>query len=1048
MPKSPASFPEKYRLFIRWYLAMLVILPFGLQGQQFHFEITQLGPEQGLPGDEVQAIAQDKWGYLWFGAVEGLIRYDGRSFRHFSYAPEDSTGLAGKIVTALHIEPSGDVWAIGHQHISRLDRKTNLFVNRHHSGEGPKTGAWGIAQLDTTGRFLVKVNDNWEILEKGTNELYPLQVVVDREIIPSGQIMTITRDSSGFLWLGTDDWLARGRFLDSGRIQAEKIPIIRAKNDFPLGTRLFLFTPSGQVWLSTWAGVYFWDGKGRPEFIMAPIYQKELANGEIDTRTLNQDYQGRIWVGLHNKIWIFHPDRPDMVDTLFLPALPNVNITSVFHDASGKTHWVGTNWGGVFRVRERRSQFEHLARFNLYNPSHSLAHPMVYNSLQDRKGNWWFATFDGLSQMDGKSRQFRNYKHRIEQPGSLPDNRLCKVYEDRKGNIWVGTRHSGPGRLLPEDGLFASYRKGSSPCAFPNDNYVRSILEDPVGQLWLSHTDGISMYQPGKDCFFNIHIEGVTICAMDADPDGSIWAAGTNQSLYLIDAKQKKLVAEYPGPDFLKTHVYALCSDANSDDLWLGTMENGVVRFDKRKRQFVESISTEDGLAGNVIASLLMDRRDRLWVGTESGLSCFDPASRSFTNFNLADDLPFEVFIAGSAYAAEDGSFVFGGYGGALRFFPDRIEKDSTLPRAPVHLTSLRSMGLHQVFDLPVEELDRWRVRTSENNLEFEFNAFDYGISGPLQYRYKMGGFDADWQQAGQRGYASYANLPAGKYLLEIQCLDREGRILGATRPFEISVIPFFYETLAFQIAAGIILLIAAFAFAAYRERRRLSRSLLENKEKALKKQLSQHFIFNTLNLANADILRGDMETANHNLVQFSQLLRFYFKELQQTLVPLEAEIEFSKQFLELANLRYSDRWTYEVEVDPSLSPENWLVPPLFIQPYLENAVKYAFPKSKKNGLIQVRFSQKGKYLSCKVLDNGKGLLESSAFEEAEGLHAGFALIQERIHTFNQLFRTRGWIRVTDRSLSGLQQTGVEVDMEIPLFEHSKNPAHASDRHH
>lgn len=95
-------------------------------------------------------------------------------------------------------------------------------------------------------------------------------------------------------------------------------------------------------------------------------------------------------------------------------------------------------------------------------------------------------------------------------------------------------------------------------------------------------------------------------------PEGFLWAAGTNQSLYLIDARQRKMIAEYPGPNFLKTHVYALCNDLQSDDLWLGTMETGLVRFDKRKRQFIESFTTEDGLAGNVIAALLMDRKPAL----------------------------------------------------------------------------------------------------------------------------------------------------------------------------------------------------------------------------------------------------------------------------------------------------------------------------------------------------------------------------------------------------------------------------------------------------
>lgn len=85
----------------------MLLFPLGIQGQHFHFEFEQLSPDQGLPGDEIQDIAQDKWGYLWFGAVEGLIRYDGRSFVHFTFNAKDSAGLAGKIINAVYVEPSG-----------------------------------------------------------------------------------------------------------------------------------------------------------------------------------------------------------------------------------------------------------------------------------------------------------------------------------------------------------------------------------------------------------------------------------------------------------------------------------------------------------------------------------------------------------------------------------------------------------------------------------------------------------------------------------------------------------------------------------------------------------------------------------------------------------------------------------------------------------------------------------------------------------------------------------------------------------------------------
>lgn len=106
--------------------------------------------------------------------------------------------------------------------------------------------------------------------------------------------MTIARDSLGYLWLGTDEWVARGCFLPSGRIQAEKIPFAGQRR--APRNQVIPFTPSNQVWLATWAGVFILNEPENPRFIKAAIFQTPLPQGAIDTRSLTVDFQGRMWV--------------------------------------------------------------------------------------------------------------------------------------------------------------------------------------------------------------------------------------------------------------------------------------------------------------------------------------------------------------------------------------------------------------------------------------------------------------------------------------------------------------------------------------------------------------------------------------------------------------------------------------------------------------------------------------------------------------------------------------------------------------------------------
>ncbi len=284
----------------------------------------------------------------------------------------------------------------------------------------------------------------------------------------------------------------------------------------------------------------------------------------------------------------------------------------------------------------------------------------------------------------------------------------------------------------------------------------------------------------------------------------------------------------------------------------------------------------------------------------------------------------------------------------------------------PLHFTSIKIFGKEITNTKNVDVLDTLILQHNENQLSFEFAALSFLSPERNRYACMMKGVDKDWQQLSVENSITYANLAPGNYTFKIKTANLDG-IWGKERTLYINIIPAFWQTTWFKIL--IILLIAGFFYWLYRNRlykinlrNRLKTEQLEAQKKeaefkrklsevelsALRSQMNPHFIFNCLNSIKLYTVQNDSFTASEYLTKFSRLIRLVLENSRKDKVELQSELESLRLYIEMEAMRFKEKLQYSIteNIDTSYTE----IPPLIIQPYVENAIWHGLMHKETGG--------------------------------------------------------------------------------------------------
>ncbi len=771
-------------------------------GKSFHHYVRDTWSlQEGLPQISVQAIVQDRTGYLWVGTQSGLARFDG--IRFVTYTPDNTPGIPGIWIRSLYLDKAGKLWIGTYKGLAVHDGTKFSRITVAGKNDADVLDIWAITEID--GRLLVASNEGLYAVQDGMLQPQPGSPAITQSLLPR----------SDGLWIGS-----RGGVYRFNGKRYELLPL-------PAGQEKALVTSmvdaQGKVWAGTTQGLYVYDNgtwsaaSTRPELQDAP------------TSMLLEDRDHNLWVASNAGIAKFNEGT---LSELVPDSTPNGfrSVISAFEDREGNL-WLGSQWNGLMRLWNGWAE--------RYSTPQGLAEPLVWSLAKAPDGAIWVGTNNGLSVL-------RNGLFETVLTGAdLPHPHAYNLMADAD-RIWVGTRR---GLVL--------YRAGKveSPALFePMANVqINGIVRSRSGEIWIPTTSGLFRLKGDKLDHFNAKqgLHDARVRLVKEIADGRL-LVGTQDGLYLMEndrlVQQGLTTGLQPGLDVTAIHELA------NGDWVLGSLDQSLyVRHGGRWQQ----ISSAQGLQDNPAFYITEDAAGYLWVAGIRGVERLPIADLARLREGKTQKINAEMVLneRGDRRSGQQG-FCCNGAGNSKGF----IDKDVLWLPSRDGVVALDTKAIIKNPVPPavvIERLqfqDHWQnISAGENlvlpedarDLAFEFTAFSFQDPESVVLSYQLVGYDHDWRelQVVSPRSVNYTNLPSGDYVFQVKAANNAG-VWGrsvAQLPFRIT--PRFHETPLFYVLG--LLLLGTVLYAGYRMQHHVHLSQRNLLEKQVNERTGQLHVAN-----------------------------------------------------------------------------------------------------------------------------------------------------------------------------------------------------------
>jgi len=767
---------------------VLFIISFKINGQDkpassFNENIAfnRLTTENGLPGDYINCILQDKKGFLWIGTTNGLCRYDGSRFRFFKNDPADSFSLSDNNVISLSVDDKGRIWAgtywqginmlkeNGHQfdHFKNEPNKKPLFANN---------SAPSINQLDST--HLVINQGELLILDikNRTTEFIDLPKNTWSEKI-TNKTPDIFNTDKLFIDSQKKWWLTG----ESGIVQydpaSKKMNLLSLRSNIPAA---FKNTSTGNckedihgnIWIPSGAGLFEYN---RVKDQVIQHYPTRFL--PVDTKpnwvnTILCHSDGTIWFGTGNGLFHYSPVTGKYsvykTNSKHSLSISDNAITYIYEDRQHIV-WIGTS-NGLNAVYPDKFAFN--VYQNIHGDKQSLQSNLTHDSFKDVEGNIWVGTSKGLECINAgnhKVGQYLFFDQRLKDPIEYS---VMALLPDNAGTCWVGTWGAGMQLFDTRKRKFIEsfVHYSNSPNSI-SSNYIKSFCKDAAGNLWIATWNGgIEKFDTKKKTFEHFNTSnrenGITTNYVNKIyfADHTIWATVVTGLLKYDSAtnKFKGYRITNDTTNAMAAGTAAIAADS-SGNLFVGSGK-GLTKFSIKTNQFEKIHIPGDG----GVAGIYLDRRKKLWLATESGLKHYDPITGISHIYTLKDGLPISYFpVDCYINASADSEIMINSNSGLIHFYPEAINHNKTKP--DLHITSFKIENKELKTTKDITELNDVYLRYDQNYLAISFAALNLINPSQNQYAYKLEGFDKDWVQSGNRNEVIYTNLPPGNYIFKVK---------------------------------------------------------------------------------------------------------------------------------------------------------------------------------------------------------------------------------------------------------------------------------------
>jgi diguanylate cyclase (GGDEF)-like protein/PAS domain S-box-containing protein len=827
-------------------LALLQPLAALAARQDYHFRV--IDSRSGLAQNTVNALLQDSRGFVWIATEGGLHRHDGRHLRLFLHDPDDASSLPETFITALAEDEHGRLWVgTNTRFLASIDlasgRVERHLLARSEGGKGHRDRVTGLLNQPGVGLW-VSTGQGIELFDPETG-LRERRLSFEGDIEGSLRLAGLSLLDDGSVLAATHEGLfvfAPGATLPR-RVGARK--------------RLHALLNDGGdgVWIGAEDGLFRWRrGDREPQRIWP------LEGRSAPVRSLALDARQRLWLALHNG-GLLRLD-PLSGETLALRHEPDVGnslhedrLARLMIDRSGLL-WIGGEARGVATTRPEGAQFSRVFE------TRSALDPVLVNNVrtlfEDVDGELWMGSEGrGLVRLVGPQLEFESHYAALRAAlprngngnGAAPAIRVFGIADAGEGRLWVSS-DLGLFEYSPRQLRARRVELPPAPGKAEPVSDLRHLIRARDGRLWITtFSDGLLEWdlRSGQHRWYRHDPDDLStlshplVTYVFEDRDGQIWA-GTLEGLNRIDpagGRLQRLLHDPADPDTLSGNLVRHVWQDPQGDLWVST-HSGLNRLQLLPEGGlrVQRFGTARGLASPTVYAALRGSDGRVWLSGNSGLARLAPDSGEVVRYELQDGLQDLEFNGGAALALRDGRLAFGGVRGLNLFDPQRFTPSPF--EAPVRLTAIgvgRRLSAVEGLDMPAE----LEFRQAEQVLRVEFAALDFSFPERNRFRFKLEGFDEDWNDAGTRSEATYTNLGAGDYLLRVQGSNRDGHLSTVEAKLAIRVVPPLWASLPAFIAYALVALLlgALWLRRARAERVRQRRLLAELREREERLKLS-----------------------------------------------------------------------------------------------------------------------------------------------------------------------------------------------------------------
>lgn len=1055
-----------------WILLGLSMSLVNLHAQTFQ----QLTDVKGRGLAKVSAVAEDNLGYIWFASTEGLMRYDGHNLVLLSELAQHSLDYNVNGILSIEKDSAGFLWFVGNDHlIFSLDPLSFQIDDYSHGLQDSDLGSTIWCSEKNQKSLFLGTSRGLAVLDFDTEKraLYFPSESIDYKVandINTIYYLLLDKRDSDLLWLFTRAGLLSFRISDQS-FQFHPQEEDRMANYTTTALWHGVQDNSGKIWcVGNKYGISYYDPNTK--------FWHYLEDRNYAPYTDNSNHIRKLLSPDHNKIWVqsrvkgtgyydleqsayhYFKNEPgniyslqparysdfikdskgnfwivgekgvsyynldfQKVNSVKLPIRESIQMSTEIHTISWEQlddeHvLVGSMVGdGLYHLNLNTKEvklidaYQYMDKSDIEVRRNNVVNPIIINHI--------FTTTNGdvyLSLIDGFFRYNKNRKTLIEATDlfsrEMRKHRISLVKTEEDKSLWI---------LL-------DYNKLVHVSGENNEIEIILSIEDLIDVKTYSSQQWIEDFAVKDDI---VYIK-------------------TNSDLIKYNYKQKISldfnVFRDDNKQFKESEGGSLLLSNNR--LYLNSFTQGLLEINLTKPSEFEIYNKKSGLPSSLVYAIREDDNKKLWLGTANGLSILDPISKKVNNINRRHGMRepnFLHFWNPKMEFSEQGNLFFYGADYVNWIHQSGFDNIINLPQAKIASIEFADNSSKNNYNLKAGE--NINISYLDNYFEIHFSSGDYILPEDQQFIYKLDGFDDQWRTT-NTSLVKYTKVPHGDYQFRLRAVNFVGNESENIATLDITIIPPYWKTWWFYLLLCLVFLGLLYCFYAFwrkqiKEKEKIKsdfqKRVTEIEMDALRAQMNPHFLFNSLNsIKNYALTKGPFETAEY-LTKFSHLIRLILQNSKTSTIVLQDEIEALRLYIEIEDLRFEEKFDFEINIDEGIDLLTWHIPPLILQPYVENAIWHGLMhKQSGKGKLLVELKNIGNALICIIEDNGIGREMAHKIKERKDSirkkSLGMKITRDRIELTNELYNTDTSVKIVDLINKAGESIGTRVIITIPIL--------------